>query len=151
MPDARSSSGALGVMQLMPSTAELVARKLGVSYKNNTSLTDPDLNIQLATNYLSQMLRRFDNNRILASAAYNAGPGRVNQWLDPDMPFDVWIEIIPFSETRGYVQNVLMFSSIYSRRMDEHQPLIYPHERSYFSPQQVTAIQELARRQPENT
>lgn len=151
MPDARSSSGALGVMQLMPSTAELVARKLGVSYKNNTSLTDPDFNIQLATNYLSQMLRRFDNNRILASAAYNAGPGRVNQWLDPDMPFDVWIEIIPFSETRGYVQNVLMFSSIYSRRMDEHQPLIYPHERSYFSPQQVTAIQELARRQPENT
>ncbi len=157
MPDARSSAGALGVMQLMPGTAQLVARQIGVSYKNDTSLTDPDLNIRLGTNYLSQMLRRFDNNRILASAAYNAGPGRVNQWLDPDMPFDVWIETIPFNETRNYVQNVLMFSSIYSRRMEERQPLIYPHERNYFSPQQVflpqqtREIPELAKRQPANS
>jgi soluble lytic murein transglycosylase len=90
------------------------------------------------------MLRKFDNNRILASAAYNAGPGRVNQWLNPNVPFDVWIEIIPFTETRNYVQNVLMFSSIYSRRMNERQPLIYPHERNYFSPQQVSAIRALA-------
>ncbi|MBO6702543.1 MAG: transglycosylase SLT domain-containing protein [Pseudomonadales bacterium] len=151
MPDAKSRSGALGVMQLMPTTAQTVAKKLGVTYKNNSSLTEPDLNIKLGTNYLSEMLRRFDNNRILASAAYNAGPGNVGKWLDPNMPFDVWIEIIPFSETRGYVQNVLMFSSIYSRRMNEKQPLIYPHERNYFSPQQVTGIQELAQRQPENT
>ena len=135
----------------MPTTAQIVAKKLGVTYKNNSSLTEPDLNIKLGTNYLSERLRRFDNNRILASAAYNAGPGNVGKWLDPSMPFDVWIEIIPFSETRGYVQNVLMFSSIYSRRMNEKQPLIYPHERNYFSPQQVTAIQELAKRQPENT
>lgn len=151
MPDARSHAGAMGLMQLMPSTAALVAKKLGVTYKNNRSLTEPDLNIKLGTNYLSQMLRRFDNNRILASAAYNAGPGRVNQWLDPNMPFDVWIEIIPFTETRNYVQNVLMFSSIYSRRMDENQPLLYPHERAYFSPQQVSAIKDIARRSPENT
>jgi soluble lytic murein transglycosylase len=151
MPDAKSGSGALGVMQLMPGTAKMVAGKLGVSYDNNRSLTDPDLNIRLGTNYLGQMLRRFDNNRILASAAYNAGPGRVNQWLDPNVPFDVWTEIIPFTETRNYVQNVLMFSSIYSRRMDERQPLIYPHERNYFSPQQVTAIQALPAKPPENT
>lgn len=151
MPDAKSGSGALGLMQLMPGTAKMVAGKLGVSYTNNRSLTDPDLNIQLGTNYLGQMLRRFDNNRILASAAYNAGPGRVNQWLDPNVPFDVWIEIIPFTETRNYVQNVLMFSSIYSRRMDERQPLIYPHERNYFSPQQVIAIQALPAKPPENT
>ncbi len=136
MPDAKSSSGALGVMQLMPGTAKQVAGKIGVSYASNRSLIEPDLNIRLGTNYLGEMLRRFDNNRILASAAYNAGPGRVNRWLNPNVPFDVWIEIIPFLETRNYVQNVLMFSSIYSWRMDERQPLIYPHERHYFSPQQ---------------
>ena len=151
MPDAKSSAGALGVMQLMPGTAKLAARKLGVTYAGNTSLTDPDLNIKLGTGYLREMLRRFDNNRILASAAYNAGPERVAQWLDPSLPFDVWIEIIPFNETRNYVQNVLMFSSIYSRRMKEYQPLIYPHERSHFSPQQVSAIREVARRQPGNS
>lgn len=155
MTDAKSSAGALGVMQLMPATAKQVAAKIGVSYPNNRSLTSPDLNIRLGTNYLAQMLRKFDNNRILASAAYNAGPGRVNQWLNPDVPFDVWIEIIPFTETRNYVQNVLMFSSIYSRRMNEHQPLIYAHERNYFSPQQVSAIQALAEKlsvkPPENT
>ncbi|MGV0034168.1 MAG: transglycosylase SLT domain-containing protein, partial [Candidatus Azotimanducaceae bacterium WSBS_2022_MAG_OTU7] len=118
MPDAKSSSGALGVMQLMPGTAKQVAGKIGVSYASNRSLIEPDLNIRLGTNYLGEMLRRFDNNRILASAAYNAGPGRVNRWLNPNVPFDVWIEIIPFLETRNYVQNVLMFSSIYSWRMD---------------------------------
>jgi soluble lytic murein transglycosylase len=155
MTDAKSSAGALGVMQLMPATAKQVAAKIGVSYPNNRSLTSPDLNIRLGTNYLGQMLRKFDNNRILASAAYNAGPGRVNQWLNPNVPFDVWIEIIPFTETRNYVQNVLMFSSIYSRRMNERQPLIYPHERNYFSPQQVSAIQALGEKlsvkPPENT
>jgi soluble lytic murein transglycosylase len=155
MTDAKSSAGALGVMQLMPATAKQVAAKIGVSYPNNRSLTSPDLNIRLGTNYLGQMLRKFDNNRILASAAYNAGPGRVNQWLNPNVPFDVWIEIIPFTETRNYVQNVLMFSSIYSRRMNERQPLIYAHERNYFSPQQVSAIQALAEKlsvkPPENT
>ena len=155
MTDAKSSAGALGVMQLMPATAKQVAAKIGVSYPNNRSLTSPDLNIRLGTNYLAQMLRKFDNNRILASAAYNAGPGRVNQWLNPNVPFDVWIEIIPFTETRNYVQNVLMFSSIYSRRMNERQPLIYPHERNYFSPQQVSAIQALGEKlsvkPPENT
>ena len=144
MTDAKSSSGALGVMQLMPATAKQVAAKIGVSFPNNRTLTSPDTNIRLGTNYLGQMLRKYDNNRILASAAYNAGPGRVNQWLNQNVPFDVWIEIIPFTETRNYVQNVLMFSSIYSRRMNEHQPLIYSHERNYFSPQQVNAIRALA-------
>jgi soluble lytic murein transglycosylase len=148
MPDARSTSGALGVMQLMPGTAALVANKLGVKYQNNTSLTQPDLNIQLGTNYLGQMLRRFQNNRILASAAYNAGPGRVDRWLNPDLPFDVWIEVIPFRETRNYVQNVLMFSNIYARRMNEPQPLIFAHERDYFSPQQITLIQDKPIRLP---
>jgi soluble lytic murein transglycosylase len=151
MPDARSSSGALGVMQLMPATARHVAGKVGVSYSNNSNLTEPELNIRLGSHYLAEMLRRFDNNRILASAAYNAGPGRVEKWLNPDVPFDVWIEIIPFIETRNYVQNVLMFSSIYSRRMDEAVPLIFPHELDYFSPRQITLSQQEAEVPPENS
>ena len=151
MPDAKSPSGALGVMQLMPATAKIVAKNLGLSYDSNTSLIRPDLNIRLGTHYLGQMLRKFDNNRILASAAYNAGPGRVNQWLDPSIPFDVWIEIIPFTETRNYVQNVLTFSSIYSRRMDEEQPLLYPHERNYFSPRRISTIQPKPKKLPENS
>lgn len=137
MPDAKSSAGALGIMQLMPSTAKIVAGRIGVNYKNASELTDTDLNIRLGTHYLGQMLRRFENNRILASAAYNAGPGRVERWKNSDVPFDVWIESIPFTETRNYVQNVLMFSSIYSRKMDEVQPLVYDHERAYFSDQQI--------------
>jgi soluble lytic murein transglycosylase len=138
MPDAKSSAGAMGVMQLMPGTAKLVANRIGARYQDKSSLTEPDFNIKLGTHYLGQMLRRFDNNRILASAAYNAGPGRVERWNDPALPFDVWIEVIPFTETRNYVQNVLMFSNIYSRRMQESPPLIYEHERSYFSDQQIT-------------
>lgn len=148
MPDAKSRAGALGVMQLMPGTAKLVAGKLGVSYANNRSLTEPGLNIKLGTHYLGQMLRRFDNNRILASAAYNAGPGRVQRWLNPNLPFDVWIEIIPFKETRNYVQNVLMFSNIYSRRLDDNQPLLYPHERDHFSPARITSLPPVAIQQP---
>ena len=140
MPDSRSGSGALGVMQLLPGTAKLVAKKLGINYGSNTRLTEPDLNIKLGTHYLEQMLRRFQGNRILASAAYNAGPGHVARWVDPGLPFDVWIEVIPFKETRNYVQNVLMFSSVYSHRMNEEQPLVYPHERDDFLQQQMTGI-----------
>lgn len=148
MPDAKSSAGALGIMQLMPATARLVADRVGARYKSNHELTETDLNIRLGTYYLAQMLRRYDNNRILASAAYNAGPGRVDRWLDPSLPFDIWIEAIPFAETRSYVQNVLMFSSIYARQIDEVQPLIYDHERTYFSDQQVT---QLPASVPDNT
>ena len=136
MPDARSPSGALGVMQLLPATARQVAKQLGVRYAHSGSLTQPALNIQLGTHYLGQMLRKFANNRIVASAAYNAGPNRVSRWLNPALPFDVWIESIPIEETRLYVQNVLMFASIYSRKLARVQPLIYPHERAFFAAQQ---------------
>lgn len=129
MPDARSSSGALGLMQLMPGTADYVARRIGESTPSEVELTrDTNLNIRLGTQYLGQMLRRFNNNRVLASAAYNAGPGNVSKWLDPTMPMEIWIESIPFNETRNYVKNVLMFSAIYARRLQQEQPLVYEHE-----------------------
>ncbi|MBD3646069.1 MAG: lytic transglycosylase domain-containing protein, partial [Pseudomonadales bacterium] len=108
MPDARSSAGALGIMQLMPATAALVADSMDMKGVSESDLTDPSLNIQLGSWYLGSLLRQFDQNRILATAAYNAGPGRVREWLDPSLPLDVWIETIPYRETRHYVQNVLM-------------------------------------------
>ncbi len=77
------------------------------------------------------MLQQFDGNRILAAAAYNAGPNRVKRWLknsEAEMPYDVWIETIPFRETRGYVQNVLSFSVIYGYRMGQQTPLLSKKE-----------------------
>ena len=133
MPDARSSSGALGIMQLMPETARDTAKAIGMRYKSSSELTNPSINIKLGSQYLSQMLRRFGNNRILATAAYNAGPSRVDSWINPALPLDVWIESIPFSETRQYVQNVLMFSTIYSKKLENEQPLIFEHEHDAFA------------------
>ena len=140
MPDARSPVGAVGLMQLMPATARSMAQRVGVAFKSNRDLTEPAFNIKLGSQYLGRMLRRYNNNRILATAAYNAGPGNVDGWLDPGLPVDVWIETIPLVETRNYVQNVLMFSTIYGRRLQQNQPLIYNHEFNDFSSTQPNSI-----------
>ena len=81
----------------------------------------------------NELLAEFNGNRILATAAYNAGPYRVKQWLrnkEHKLPYDVWIETIPFRETRGYVQNVLSYSVIYGYRMGEKSPFITAEEAS---------------------
>jgi len=130
MPHARSPAGALGLMQLMPTTARQTARRAGVPYRRS-DLLSPDKNIALGSRYLNQLLKEFDGNRILATAAYNAGPYRVKSWLrdrKQKLPFDVWIETIPFRETRGYVQNVLSYSVIYAYRMGEQNAFITPEE-----------------------
>lgn len=142
MPDARSSAGARGIMQLMPGTARIAAGAHGLPYSDVDELVDPATNIEIGTAYLGQMLRRFNDNRILATAAYNAGPGRVDRWIDPSLPLDVWVETIPFRETREYVQSVLMFSTIYARQLAQRQPLIYAHEFGEFSNQRVTLFTE---------
>lgn len=138
MPDAKSSAGALGIMQLMPNTARLTASSIRMRYRSRHDLTDPRKNITLGSAYLGQMLRRFDNNRIIATAAYNAGPSRVRVWLNTSSPFDVWVETIPFRETRNYVQNVLTFAVIYASHLDQEIPLILPHEREFFSQLQLS-------------
>ena len=115
--DAVSHAGARGLMQLMPATARQTANKHGVALKGTAELLNPDKNIQLGSHYYKEMLDRFGNNKILATAAYNAGPHRVDRWLGRSagqLDFDAWIETIPFKETRGYVQNVLAFSMIYA-------------------------------------
>lgn len=120
MPDARSAVGAIGLMQLMPNTARQVARQLKVRYRGRFSLTLSNTNIRLGTSYLERMLNRLDSQHVLATAAYNAGPNRVTQWLPENQQMDAirWIETIPYTETREYVSNVLAYMAIYEHRMN---------------------------------
>jgi soluble lytic murein transglycosylase len=118
-----SGSGARGLMQLMPATAQTVARRLGEPTSATLLTTDPGHNMRMGTAYLLEVLEKFDNSVPLAAAAYNAGPNRVAQWLvdngDPrvgDLSMIDWIEMIPFNETRNYVQRVLENVVIYQAR-----------------------------------
>lgn len=133
MSDARSGSGALGLMQLMPATAKETAGKLGMRLTNLSNLTQPGYNVKLGAAYLSQLYARFNGNRVLATAAYNAGPGRVSQWLTDTrhLPFDVWVENIPYEETRKYVQNVLSYAVIYGQKLNMPQAVAEWQERFF--------------------
>lgn len=133
MIQAKSHVGAMGLMQLMPATAKETAQRYGIPLATPRSAVNPNINIQLGAAYLSQVLGQFDGNRVLASAAYNAGPGRVRQWLRDakHLPYDVWVESIPFDETRAYVQNVLTYSVIYGEKLKAPVPLVEWHERSF--------------------
>lgn len=129
--DAKSRAGALGLMQLLPSTARATARRAGVRYRRSWDLLSPSTNIALGSFYLKTLLNRFDNNRFLAAAAYNAGPTRVARWLEEtgsSLPYDVWIETIPYSETRRYVQNVLAYTVIYAYRSGAEPSLLRENE-----------------------
>ncbi|WP_429193499.1 transglycosylase SLT domain-containing protein [Aeromonas salmonicida] len=128
-PRAESPVGARGLMQLMPGTAKETASKLGVPYRNPEQLFEPTLNVRLGSAYLKRLLDVYDGNRILATAAYNAGPGRVKRWREQsrNRPMDVWVESIPYKETRNYVQNVLSFDLIYQHKLQ--QPLRFMSER----------------------
>jgi len=122
---ARSRAGARGLMQLMPATARQVARKLKVKGHSTARLTsDPHHNVALGSAYLDSMLGRYEGSMIMALAAYNAGPHRVDQWLvdygDPRGSLDDaidWIESIPFSETRNYVQRIMEALPIYRQKL----------------------------------
>ena len=117
--DARSPAGALGLMQVMPATGRETARALGWKKFSPSQLMQSSTNIPIGTAYLQRMLNYFDGNMVLATAAYNAGPANVSSWLPPGgcTEPDIWIEQIPFLETRKYVQRILYFSSIYDWRL----------------------------------
>lgn len=123
-PLARSRVGALGLMQLMPATAQQVARESNLRHNTAWLLSRPDHNVRLGTKYLAEMIERYDGSYVLAIAAYNAGPGRVDQWIerygDPrNLAVDVidWVERIPFRETRNYVHRVLEATQVYRARL----------------------------------
>ncbi len=120
MTDASSGAGAKGLMQLLPSTARYLAKK-----KVKTSvLFDPDTNAEFGTQYLSYLMDKMNNNSVLATASYNAGWRRVRQWLpDEGLPVDIWIETIPYKETRNYVKAVLAYREIYASRLGQDSEL----------------------------
>lgn len=117
-----SPAGARGLMQLMPGTARETAGKLGLPYDMGRLTSDPAYNVMLGSAFFAQMLDSFGGNHVLAVAAYNAGPGNVRKWIrangdprDPGVDVVDWIEAIPFTETRGYVQRVLENAVVYDR------------------------------------
>jgi soluble lytic murein transglycosylase len=114
-PRALSPAGAVGLTQLMPATAQQVARRAGMGKLGKNGLAEASTNIRLGSRYLGELIRRFDGQVPLGVAAYNAGPGAVSRWLDqrPGLELDEFVEEIPIEETRGYVKRVLRSYAAY--------------------------------------
>ena len=121
---ARSVANARGVLQMLPSTAKLAAKRAGLPQPSANDLYDPAVNIPLGSHHIAWLLRRYDQSLPLAAAAYNAGEHRADRWAKElaGAPMDVWIESIPFRETRNYVKNVLAFAVVYAHRLGEPPP-----------------------------
>lgn len=124
IPTARSSVGAMGLMQIMPQTAKhITGRKVLPE-----ALYNPNTNIDMGTEYLRYLLKTNNNNLVLATASYNAGFSNVKRWMPKDkaVDLDIWIETIPFKETREYVKAVLAYYQIYNIRMNQEQDVFVP-------------------------
>jgi len=124
MPLAKSAAGAVGLMQVTPLTARHITGKR-ISEKQ---LYNAETNISYGTYYLNYLLKNNKNNLVYATAAYNAGPSRIKAWAPKDgpVPLDIWIETIPFKETRDYVKNVLLYYQIYSLKLDTKRQVFAP-------------------------
>jgi soluble lytic murein transglycosylase len=119
---AASSAGALGLMQLLPETARITARRAGLPAPTRSQLLQPAVNVPLGSHFLASLLERFDGEMALATAGYNAGPNAVRRWLPiAPMDRDVWVENIPYNETRGYVQRVAWHSLVF-RWLEDRKP-----------------------------
>lgn len=130
-PYVSSSANARGLMQLLPSTARLTAKKFNLPYTNDKQLFDPYSNIMLGTAHLQELYDKYGNNRILIASAYNAGPHRVTQWLEKSggkLTMAQFVASIPFYETRGYVQNVLAYDTYYQILQGKAQQLFSQEE-----------------------
>lgn len=127
-PKVRSPVGASGLMQIMPGTATHTVKMFNIpGYTSQGQLLDPETNINIGTSYLQYVYQQFGNNRIFSSAAYNAGPGRVRTWLGNSggrIDAVAFVESIPFSETRGYVKNVLAYDAYYRYFMGDKPTLL---------------------------
>ncbi|WP_428354066.1 transglycosylase SLT domain-containing protein [Methyloprofundus sp.] len=118
-PKAGSPVGAMGLMQIMPGTGKQIAKEMNYPWRSKMVLLQPSLNLKFGAYYYKQMLDKFDGHFALAAAAYNAGPHNVTKWLriDRDYAADIWIETIPYKETRAYVAAVLTYALIYQNRI----------------------------------
>ena len=121
MEKVKSPAGALGLMQIMPATGRLTARKIGMKKFRTSDLLVAKKNIAIGTAYMKQMQDKFNGSHILATAAYNAGPGRSVKWSPKKgcKEPDIWVEQIPFNETRAYVKRVIFYASIYDWRLGQ--------------------------------
>ena len=126
--DAVSPVGARGLMQIMPDTEAYLERSgVGRSSSRPADLNNPEQNIRLGTRYLADLLRRNGNNWLLATASYNAGYYRVQEWIpETPVPVDIWIETIPYQETRDYVKAVLTYQQIYVDLLGRDDKLMQP-------------------------
>lgn len=117
--NVESSAGARGLMQLMPDTAAMVARLEHIHYSSKAELFSREKNIHLGVAYLGYLAKRFDNHALLMTAAYNAGPGQLKYWLKNHSPkeVDIWIETLPWHETRNYLKNIIAFYAVYQYRL----------------------------------
>ncbi|EEA7678038.1 murein transglycosylase [Salmonella enterica subsp. enterica serovar Senftenberg] len=131
-PKVKSPVGASGLMQIMPGTATHTVKMFSIpDYRGPGQLLEPETNINIGTSYLQYVYQQFGNNRIFASAAYNAGPGRVRTWLGNSagrIDAVAFVESIPFSETRGYVKNVLAYDAYYRHFMGQKEALMSDSE-----------------------
>lgn len=131
-PEVRSPVGARGLMQVMPATGKQVASKIGVSHRS-ADLYEVEHNVLLGSTYYRQLLDRYDGNRVFALAAYNAGPHRVDRWRNEageQVPVEVWIETIPYRETRNYVQAVLSYNVVFQYLSGDEDTMLTAAERS---------------------
>ena len=124
--NARSPANARGVLQMLPSTARLAAKRAGLPIPSTVDLFDPAINIPLGSSHIAWLMRRYDGALPLVAAAYNAGEHRADRWVKDltGAPMDVWIESIPYRETRNYVKNVLAFASVYAYRLGKPPPYL---------------------------
>lgn len=118
-PNARSAVGALGLMQLMPATGLTMAKQLSADITDHQELLQPETNIRLGSYYLREVLDKFSDNPVLATAAYNAGPHRVQQWFpeNSSIDADLWVDTMPYHETRQYVRRVMAYAVFYDQRL----------------------------------
>ena len=128
-PDALSPAGAQGLLQLMPSTAAAVARRNGLPLGGDSDLWQADINLELGVAHLAELQQRYDGDWLYVAAAYNAGINAVERWLAerPDSAPDVWLETLPFFETRDYVPRVLAFATIYEWQLQREPQLLARH------------------------
>lgn len=119
--DAVSSANARGLMQVLPGTAAELARRHSYSYSGSAQLMQAEDNIRFGTTFLRELMDRFNDNPVLVSGAYNAGPAAVKRWLDslPGQDATIWVEILPFYETRDYIPRVLAFATLYDWRLGQ--------------------------------
>ncbi len=129
-PNAVSEVGARGLMQLMPSTARLTARKHNYRY-SRSRLMRPGYNTAVGALYYADLIKQYDGNRVLALAAYNAGPNRVKRWSEGTMSVARWVDTIPFKETREYVRAVLVYNVIYRLKAGKPAEMLNDRERDY--------------------